>query len=351
MTNPQTSVIRSRRALLDAVERNKSIEYILAELEPYKDRKQEIQKQTETLMKICLVDMGYIPLYLQYIFRRVLLEYKCGDFSGMYFDMKYKDGTLIDVWGGRAGDLQTALLTKTKASIVKGVNHTLAAKGLQSVTIATIGTKFIETAFGEIINIKLMLEGVAASVGVGMSSLYTVVSAGCVGALTSALSCTCTTTADVKFSLATFIEMLEFFDPPELVKELRLDIFLDLLREELRAHSIFDKDYLNYLLRDFQYYDDFVGFSKNVKVPDYQSTVPFCMLLLQDFTAGDVTEYVLGVINGFCEMNDINFTKAVEKFDKLNKSTKSQAINSQRILAERRKNKNKRAVIEVDPYV
>jgi hypothetical protein len=250
----------------------------------------------------------------------------------------------------RNGNLQTALVTKTKASIVKGVNHTLAAKGLQSVTIATVGTKFIETAFGEIINIKLMLEGVATSAGVGLSSLYTVISVGSVFTLTSALSFSCTTTADIKYCLVTFIEMMEYFDPPEIVKEFRLDIFLDLLREKLVAHSIFDKDYLNYLLCGFETYKDFVDFAKTVKIPDYQFTIPFCMLLLQDFTAGDITEFIFKLICEFCEMKDANFKKVVEKFDKLNKKTKSKAINTQRTLAKRKKNTEKRTVIEVNPY-
>lgn len=291
-----------------------------------------------------------IPLSLQYIFRRIMLEFKCGDFSKMYFNMKYRDGILIDVWDGRTGDLQTALLTKTKASIVKGVNTTLASKGLQSVTIATIGTKFVETAFGEIINIKLMIEGVAASVGMGLSSLYTVLSAGSVFTLTSALAFSCTTTLDIKYCLVTFIEILEYLDPPEIVKELRLDIFLDLLREELVVRSLFDKDYLNYLLSEFKCYGDFVDFTKTVIVPDYQFTIPFCMLLLQDFILGDISEYIFGLISEFCEMKDVTFKKVVEKFDKLNKETKSEAINTQRMLAERKKNKEKRAIIEVNPY-
>lgn len=351
MENTNLNVIESRRVLINAFERNKNIDFILLELEPYRDRKQEIRKQTETLMKICVVDLGYIPLYLQYIFRRVLLEFKCGDFSKLYFTMKYKDGTLIDVWSTRSGDLQTTLINKTKTSIIRGVNTTLAAKGLQSVTIATLGTKFIETTFGEIINIKLMLESTVIGLGVGISALYTVISAASVLSLTSALAFTCIATADVKYALVTFIEMLEYLEPPEIAKELRLDIFLDLLREELVKHSIFDKDYLNYLLSDFHCYKDFVEFSKKYKVPDYQSKIPFCMLMLQDFSTGDVPDFVFGLIAEFCEMKDVNFEKAVRKFDRLNKNTKSQAINSQRILAERRRNKNIRAVIEVDPYV
>ena len=94
-----------------------------------------------------------------------------------------------------------------------------------------------------------------------------------------------------------------------------------------------------------------MDFSKKINVPDYQYTVPFCMLLMQDFATGDITEYIFGLIGEFCEMKDVSFIKATEKFDKLNKSSKSRAINAQRILAERRKNKNKRAIIEVDPYV
>jgi len=351
MENTGLSVIESRRVLINAFERSKDIDFILLELEPHRNKKQEILKQTEALMKICLVDLGYIPLYLQYIFRRVLLEFKCGDFSKLYFTMKYKDGTLINVWGERSGDLQTTLINRTKTSIIRGVNSTLAAKGLQSVTIATLGTKFIETTFGEIINIKLMLESTAAGMGVGLSALYTVVSAGSVFTLTNALSFTCSATADVKYSLVTFIEMLEYLDPPEIVKELRLDIFLDLLREELIKRSIFDKDYLNYLLSDFHCYRDFVEFSKKCKVPDYQCTVPFCMLMMQDFGTGDISDFIFSLIAEFCEMKDINFERTVKKFDRLNKNTKSQALNSQRILAERKRSKNIRAVIEVDPYV
>ena len=129
MSDIQISVIKSRGALIEAFGKCENIHYILAELEPYRERKQEIRKQTEALMKICLVDMGYIPLRLQHIFRGVMLEFKCGDFSKTYFHMKYKDGILLDVWEGRSEDLQTALFSKTKASIVKGVNQTLAAKG------------------------------------------------------------------------------------------------------------------------------------------------------------------------------------------------------------------------------
>jgi hypothetical protein len=124
-----------------------------------------------------------------------------------------------------------------------------------------------------------------------------------------------------------------------------------LLREELVKHSIFDKDYLNYLLSEFHCYGDFVDFSKNLKAPDYQRSVPFSMLMLQDFVTGDVSEYVLVLIAEFCEMKDVDFEKAVKKFDRLNNSTKSQAINSQRILAERKANRKQRTVIEVDPYV
>jgi len=351
MPNTNLAVIKSRKAFIDAFDRSENLQYILAELEPYRKNTQEIRTQTETLMKICLVDMGYIPLRLQYIFRSVMLEFKCGDFSKLYFDMKYKDGILLDVWEGRNGDLQTALVTRTKASIIKGVNHTLAAKGLQSITIATLGAKFVETTFGEILNAKLMLEGVATSAGIGLSSLYTVVSVGSVFTLTSALSFSCTTTAEVKYGLVTFIEMLEYFQPPEIVKELRLDIFLDLLREKLVSHSVFDKDYLNYLLSNFEDYRDFVDFAKTVKVPDYEFTIPFCMLLVQDFVSGDITEYIFELIIEFCEMKDVNFKKTVEKFDRLNKKTKSKAINTQRSIANRKKNIEKRAVIEVNPYV
>jgi|GEM_PF-2648745 len=351
MENTCLSVIESRRVLINAFENRKDIDFILHELEPHRHRKQEILKQTETLMKICLVDLGYIPLYLQYIFRRVLLEFKCGDFSKLYFTMKYRDGTLKEVWRDRSDDFQTSLFNKTKTSIIRGVNSTLAARGLQSVTIATLGTRFIETTFGEIINIKMMLEGAAAGTGIGLSALNTVISAGSVLTLTSALSFTCTATTDVKHSLITFIEILEYLDPPESVKELRLDIFLDLLREELVKNSIFDKDYLNYLLSNFQCYHDFVEFSKTYKVPDYQRTIPFCMLMMQDFENCDISDFIFSLLAEFCEMKDVNFEKVVKKFDKLNKNTKSHAINSQRVLCERKSNKKIRAVIEVDPYV
>ena len=351
MKNTNLSIIESRRVLINAFDKRKDIDFILHELEPHRQKKQEILKQTETLMKICLVDLGYIPLYLQYIFRRVLLEFKCGDFSKLYFTMKYKDGTLVEVWGDRSGDFQTSLFNKTKTSIIRGVNNTLTARGLQSVTIATLGTRFVETTFGEIINVKLLLEGAATGTGIGLSALYTVISAGSVLTLTSALSFTCTATTDVKYSLITFIEILEYLDPPEIVKELRLDIFLDLLREELVKNSIFDKDYLNYLLCDFHCYQDFVDFSKKNKVPDYQRTIPFCMLMMQDFEICDISDFIFCLLAEFCEMKDVNFEKAVKRFDKLNKNTKSQAINSQRILGDRKSNKKIRAVIEVDPYV
>lgn len=351
MENNSLSVIKSRRAFIEAFERNKDVDFILLELEPYRNRKQEIRKQTETLMKICLVDLGYIPLYLQYIFRRVLLEFKCGDFSKLYFMMKYQDGTLVDIWGERSGDLQNTLINKTKTSILRGVNSTLAAKGLQSVTIATFGTKFVETAFGEIINIKLILESAAIGMGIGLPSLYTVISAGSILSLTRVLSFTCTTTANVKYALVTFVEMLEYLNPPEIMKEFRLDIFLDLLREELVKHSIFDKDYLNYLLCDFRCYKDFAEFSRMCIVPDYQNTVPFCMLMMQDFNNGDISKFVFELLAEFCEMKGINFEKAVKRFDRLNKNTKSETLNSQRTLAERKRTQTIKAVIEVDPYV
>jgi GTP-binding protein EngB required for normal cell division len=75
------------------------------------------------------------------------------------------------------------------------------------------------------------------------------------------------------------------------------------------------------------------------------------MLLVQDFVSGDITEYIFGLIIEFCEMKDVNFKKVVEKFDRLNKKTKSKAINTQRSIANRKKDTGKRAVIEVNPYV
>lgn len=275
-----------------------------------------------------------------------MIENRCGDFTHIYFNMKYRDNTLLDIWSAREHGLQGTLVSKTKNSIVKGVNRTLTSRGLQGVTLATVGTQFIEATFTELVGIKALAESTAMELGISLGSLYSFIGYSGLVALSETFTFTCKTTTEIKHALVVFIEMLEFLQPPRMVRELRLDIFLDLLREELVKKSIFDKDYLNHLLSHFQSYDDFVLFSETVAVPDYEKTIPVCLLLMQDFETSDLSTHVLELVYEFCKNHGVDCELVLSKFDDLNSKSLSEAINTQRTLADNRR--RKRSVVRID---